>query len=411
MGVPSRVDSRRVRPEPSRSATPPRPFAWDALPRLTRAEARAASRCARQLPARELARALATSPEWLGDALGCEPLALETVGARALRTVLADPLCAAIVERASPLGARLALEIEPRLAAVVVDRVLGGTGDDAPPHPGALTEAERGVLAYVVARGLAAGAGGALRLSDVVTTPEALRVALGEPREGAGWLVWSLRVRVGAHVGMARAWIPEALLDRTRRPAPLDEAAAAVLGALSVSVAVESGRAALPASELAGLRAGDVVVLDAASARPCEGGLEGEVVARVRGGASRWRCALEPAGGDGVRLVVRAREQGPAVSRRDRTSGGARMDEDGGRAGARMLEAAGDVPVELVVELARFEMPLAEIAALAPGEVLGTGRALGERVLLRAGDRVVATGELVDVEGELGVRVLSLGRE
>lgn len=82
------------------------------------------------------------------------------------------------------------------------------------------------------------------------------------------------------------------------------------------------------------------------------------------------------------------------------------MSEDAGRAGARLLETAGDVPVELVVELARFELPLAELAGLAPGEVLATGRALGERVLLRAGERVVAVGELVEVEGEIGVRVL-----
>ena len=75
-----------------------------------------------------------------------------------------------------------------------------------------------------------------------------------------------------------------------------------------------------------------------------------------------------------------------------------------------LLQAAGDVPVELVVELARIELSLSELAALRPGEVLATGRAIGEHVVLRAGERVIARGELVDIEGEVGVRVLELPR-
>src|SRR5690606_14068738 len=76
----------------------------------------------------------------------------------------------------------------------------------------------------------------------------------------------------------------------------------------------------------------------------------------------------------------------------------------------RSLESLGDTPVLLTLELARFTLPLEEIASLAPGEVVRTGAAIGASVALRAGDRVVARGELVDVDGELGVRVLALER-
>ena len=72
------------------------------------------------------------------------------------------------------------------------------------------------------------------------------------------------------------------------------------------------------------------------------------------------------------------------------------------------LKAAGDATVELVVELARFEVPLGDLAAVRPGEVLATGKAIGERITLRAGERAIALGELVDIEGEVGVRILSL---
>lgn len=73
------------------------------------------------------------------------------------------------------------------------------------------------------------------------------------------------------------------------------------------------------------------------------------------------------------------------------------------------LDLVGDAPIELRVELARVALTLSELAEMRPGEVLVTGRPLGTEVVLRAGDRAVATGELVDVEGELGVRVLRLG--
>jgi flagellar motor switch/type III secretory pathway protein FliN len=74
----------------------------------------------------------------------------------------------------------------------------------------------------------------------------------------------------------------------------------------------------------------------------------------------------------------------------------------------RLVEIAGDVPVELTVELARFTLPLEQIGALRPGEILETGRPVGERVMVRAGERAVASGELFDVEGRIGVRILSV---
>jgi flagellar motor switch/type III secretory pathway protein FliN len=63
----------------------------------------------------------------------------------------------------------------------------------------------------------------------------------------------------------------------------------------------------------------------------------------------------------------------------------------------------------VTVELARFTLSLQQLAELREGEVLLTGRPLGESVTLRAGGRVLASGELVDVDGEVGVRVLRTG--
>ena len=75
------------------------------------------------------------------------------------------------------------------------------------------------------------------------------------------------------------------------------------------------------------------------------------------------------------------------------------------------VQSLADVEVELSIELARLDMPVTEVASLAPGVVVTTGRlVVGERVALRAGDRVIAWGELVDVEGEVGVRLTEVAR-
>ena len=73
---------------------------------------------------------------------------------------------------------------------------------------------------------------------------------------------------------------------------------------------------------------------------------------------------------------------------------------------ADLSQLAGDAPIELCLELARFTLPLDELGALRPGEVLATGRPVGARVALSAGGRTVARGELCEVDGEIGVRIL-----
>jgi flagellar motor switch/type III secretory pathway protein FliN len=55
-------------------------------------------------------------------------------------------------------------------------------------------------------------------------------------------------------------------------------------------------------------------------------------------------------------------------------------------------------------------MSVAELLALAPGAVIGLGRPLGAPVELCAGEKLLARGELVDVDGELGVKVTELLR-
>ncbi len=70
-----------------------------------------------------------------------------------------------------------------------------------------------------------------------------------------------------------------------------------------------------------------------------------------------------------------------------------------------LLDAVGDVPVVVRVEIGEARMAAREWAALGRGDVITVGRRVGELVLLRVGGVPVARGELVNVDGEVGVRI------
>ena len=73
-----------------------------------------------------------------------------------------------------------------------------------------------------------------------------------------------------------------------------------------------------------------------------------------------------------------------------------------------MTERNAQLPVTLEVELARVDVSLAEIARLEPGAALPLALDRRGLVTLRVGERAIARGELVDVDGAVGVRILSL---
>jgi type III secretion system YscQ/HrcQ family protein len=73
-----------------------------------------------------------------------------------------------------------------------------------------------------------------------------------------------------------------------------------------------------------------------------------------------------------------------------------------------LTDAALEAPVVVRVELGTVSMTASDWAGLRPGDVIETGRRVAEPVLLRVAGRVVARGELVDVDGEVGVRVREL---
>lgn len=75
---------------------------------------------------------------------------------------------------------------------------------------------------------------------------------------------------------------------------------------------------------------------------------------------------------------------------------------------ASALELAQHLSAPLSVELARLNLTVTDLGSLKSGQVLELKRFPQDAVDLIVAGKLVGKGELVEVEGELGVRILSL---
>jgi flagellar motor switch/type III secretory pathway protein FliN len=67
-----------------------------------------------------------------------------------------------------------------------------------------------------------------------------------------------------------------------------------------------------------------------------------------------------------------------------------------------------EAPLVVRVELGAVQMTAREWSELQAGDVIETGRRIGELAVLRVAGREVARGELVSIDGELGIRIREL---
>lgn len=75
-----------------------------------------------------------------------------------------------------------------------------------------------------------------------------------------------------------------------------------------------------------------------------------------------------------------------------------------------MLNIMSDVPVQLVAVMGKKNITIKELSLLRMGEVIELGRPANEIIDLVAGGKLVAKGELVEIEGKLGVRIVKMIR-
>jgi type III secretion protein Q len=335
----------------------PTPFPWQALPRVDRRSAQLADAMAAWARARAASEVSFESP---AGAVRVSAGRAEVLGGTALVRALGDPTSAVVVVRARGRLAPIAYVIAGgALVSALARAILAGPEElDAPRAP---TPAERGVLAYAAAAALA-GAGAAMTAEPSETAGPLLAAELGEAA------VVELETD-GACTGWAALAIP---LDALAAAPPRGRLAlrrAAFVDEPAVAAQVALGGARLPRARAAALAPRDVIVV--------EGG------ASLRLGRGLIPGALAP--------------------------GRAGLIVGGGYARGPMDELIGDdATVEVVACAGTVTLSIRRVLELAPGQVVALGRPTGGEVELLVGAQRVGRGELVDVDGELGVRVLSV---
>jgi flagellar motor switch protein FliM len=91
----------------------------------------------------------------------------------------------------------------------------------------------------------------------------------------------------------------------------------------------------------------------------------------------------------------------------DDDDGGEEEDEPPSPEAAGLLE---DITVAMVVELGRVMVSASDVIGLRTGQVIELSRAPGDAVDLVVDGKRIGKGELVEIDGELGVRILSLAK-
>jgi flagellar motor switch protein FliM len=340
------------------------PFDLGARPRVSAGDARAS---------RALLPVLGALPErWQAEMppLGTASFAVVGVAARGGG---ARPIVFAVTGGAGPGR----LSVEAGFGARLVDAALGGAG--TPRSVRAIGPAERGVLAGLLGGGL---------------EPLGAAIGLGSgppPTGGAAPISFLVETRAGAGSIALE-------LDGPAPPPRLDGARLRRRAArLPIALRVELAATRLRGVEVAGLAPGDAVVFDG-------------ILSQAFGSETPWRVALAVGAGaaDGHAAPIQIDVKGKLTvvggfqARRRELDQEIDMEPTGTSDVTTVLGAA---PIEVVAELGRITLRGDELLGLAPGAVLTLPGGRGD-VSLRVGGELFAEGEIVDVDGELGVRIL-----
>ncbi len=314
---------------------------------------------------------------------------------------------------------KILADLDPSIATLCIDRLLGGNGDVGRiQRP--LTEIEEGVLSFILLKamgfvhdGWETGQELALTLDRFASRLEELQAIIDtEP----GYHAVALSLSVGKKVGYLRVLIPDSLITThfqqlvAQSGGPQAEqqhmrTVFAALGEREVTGRVEVAQLDLGPDDIADLEVGDIVILESHQLALGPQGLKGMAFVKVGLGKNGGLKAQIESDGDRSRLVVAdiVVQEEPAESQM--ADSGEDQGED------NLPETEGllrDVPAPVVVELGRIRMNTAQVIRLRQGQILRLPRGPNDPVDLVVNGKVFARGELIEVDGELGVRLLQV---
>jgi len=419
------VDLRQMKP-----SKPWKPFRFRNLERVDRVQTELTARFNRAMPPPSATEPLYARLKALFDAQARISLVNMQIRPIAeLRRHLGEPSFLTVLAPGA-LKSRVVMEVELSFAHNLVDMLLGGAGETVGLRP--LTDIEEGVMSFVVLESIKSLAPALessfprMRLESVARSVDEVAAKLGDDELV---VVVQMNASIGQHAGIVRVVMPPAVLNATEEGRGGAEKRTRLrsdtrlnrklLSTVRTWLRAEIGQAEIASADLEYIRVKDVVLLDALSARP-DRGEPGTATLRVGLGGSRVEAEVfvedgqykarikdfvlgEPA----FQRVLPSAQESESFSNPDEVPPESEgdMDDANKPEGGDLLA---DIPLQLAVELARVPVTADEVVALKVGQVIELHRSPGEPVELSVNGKVVARGELVEVEGQLGVRVLSL---
>jgi flagellar motor switch/type III secretory pathway protein FliN len=298
-----------------------------------------------------------------------------------------------------PAGERLVVVLEPASARALLDLVLDGDGE-RPFDPTALSEVELAILEWLLHRianqcaSTLFGGRAAIRPSGAREHPPGL------------WFTHALRIR--SHVGAVSLGLDvsglQGIIDLLPKRG-FDRRGLTRARGLPIAVSLRLALGRAPATDLAAIQCGDNLI---ARGRECwfDSGLRGQAfLALERQGLHALRATVEQRGKTLIVCPCKSRIPGEDQAM-DMPHEYRSTPDDGGDLPIEDVIAA--LGVNVSVEIARRRMLIGDLLNLAGGDVLELAAPVGVAVTLLADGVAFALGELVDVDGYLGVRVTAL---
>lgn len=191
-----------------------------------------------------------------------------------------------------------------------------------------------------------------------------------------------LDLEVGETRCLARLLLPSLWLQSKFDALPAEASPELLAEVSSATLAVRCiiGSALLPPRDASTLTCGDVVLFSGLAQHPS--GLTGS--GRLVAPSFELRGTFTEAGFTLTRAFERPTQES-AMSQIDPT-----------------------VPIEVEIELTRLRLPLHQLGTVRPGSVLPLHINAAQQVIVRIGDKAVARAELVEIEGEIGARIVAM---
>lgn len=320
-----------------------------------------------------------------------------------------------------PSDHKMLVDFDPGLASFVIDKLLGGSGDVGRlQRP--LTDIEEGVLSFFILKmmglvheGWQSGHELSLSLDRFASKLTDLFQLVDAER---GYHVVGVNISFGKRVGYARLLLPYSFITANFATPPAQSGGTPEdfnymrrvlprIGPAQIFCRVEAANLDLDESDLGSLEIGDIVLLENPKISKTSLGLEGEVFLKIGSAQNGGVRAVLVNEGDQSRLRVEqiVIQEQPLEAEMSDEQEETSEDQD------NLPETEGllrDVAAPVVVELGRIKMNVSQVARLRAGQVLRLPRGANDPVDLVVHGKLFARGELIEVDGELGVRLMQI---